>query len=309
VGNLRVGIVNRYTADKERDYPLGQALGHIGATYVPIDVRGMTASLGAQGDPGLTVAGQAGQPDTAFGDLRLDGIVWRVSEDAFPTYADLQWQIARRCVLVNSWRCTRICASKWRTSVELAAAGVRVVPTVLLLPGMKVPAFRGVQTVIKPCVGARGRGVRLAEAGTDPGITEPHVAQPLIRGVAEEQVRALVCGFSSVLAMFRVPSTLSRPGGVRVNNLEAGGVPMLARAEPVRDIARAAASCLGGDLLGVDLVQWNGAWAVLEVNASPGLDGIAQVADVDCYRLAAEAVLSRLRGPHPAAGPAVIPPG
>ena len=96
--------------------------------------------------------------------------------------------------------------------------------------------------------------------------------------------------------MFREPSEQSQPGPVRVNNLEAGGVPLPADAERIRDIALAAATCLGGDLLGVDLVRWNGEWAVLEVNASPGLDGMAQVADVDCYRMAAEAVLNRLRG-------------
>jgi glutathione synthase/RimK-type ligase-like ATP-grasp enzyme len=39
-------------------------------------------------------------------------------------------------------------------------------------------------------------------------------------------------------------------------------------------------------MLGVDLVRRNGEWAVLEVNASPGLDGMARVSDVDCYRLA-----------------------
>lgn len=298
--NLRVGVVNRYTADERHRYPLGLALDRIGARYVPIDVRGIKASLGEDRTPRLTVASEAGKPDPSFDDLMLDGVVWRVSEGAFHAYADLQWLIGRRYVLINDWKCARICANKWRTSVELAAAGVQVVPTILLVPGMKVPAFYGVQTVIKPSVGARGRGVRVAEAGTDPGITEPHVAQPLIGSSAEEQIRALVCGFSSVLAMFRQPAEQSRPGGVPVNNLEAGGLPVPTDAEPVRDIALAAARCLGGDLLGVDLIRYNGEWSVLEVNASPGLDGIARVADVDGYRIAAEAVVSRLRGPRPA---------
>jgi ribosomal protein S6--L-glutamate ligase len=228
-------------------------------------------------------------------DLRLDGVLWRVSEDAFHAYSDVQWLIARRYVLVNNWECTRVCASKWRSSVVLSAAGIGVVPTMLLSPGMKVPAFPGVETVIKPSVSARGRGVRVAEAGTDPGITESYVAQPLIGGPAEDQVRALVCGPGSVLAMIRRPAGPDQPGLMRVNNIEAGAVPAPTGDESVRDIALAAANCLGGDLLGVDLVRRDGKWEVLEVNASPGLDGVAQVAAVDCYRLAAEAVLSRLR--------------
>ena len=189
--NLRVGVVNRYTADKQRRYPLGLALERIGATYVPVDVRGIEASLGEEGSPRLTLAGEAGQPDSRFDDLRLDSVVWRVSEGAFHAYADVQRLIAGRYILVNDWECARICASKWQTSVKLAAAGVRVVPTILLTPGMKAPAFPGVETVIKPCAGARGWEVRVAEAGIDPGIAEPHVAQPLIGGSVEEKVRAL----------------------------------------------------------------------------------------------------------------------
>jgi glutathione synthase/RimK-type ligase-like ATP-grasp enzyme len=305
VKNLRVGVVNRYTADKRRRYPLGLALGRIGAAYVPIDVRAITAALDDNGDQSLTVAGPAGQPGRDIAELRLDGVVWRVSEDDFHAYADVQRLLARRYPLVNGWPCARICADKWRTSTQLADAGIRVVPTVLLTPGMKIPEFPGSATVIKPCVGARGRGVRVAEAGTRPGLTEPHVAQPLIPGPAGEQVRALVCGLSSVLAMVREPGERSAPGLALVNNLEAGGVPAPTGAVPVRDIALAAATCLGGDLLGVDLVRWNGEFAVLEVNASPGLDGIAQVAGVDCYLVAAESVLDGLREQRV---PDIIPP-
>jgi glutathione synthase/RimK-type ligase-like ATP-grasp enzyme len=295
VRSLRVGVVNRYTARKRRCYPLGLALEHGGATYVPIDVREIRASLGEQGTPRLTLAGSAEQRDTSLDELELDGVAWRVSEDAFHAYADVQRLLAQRYVMVNDWACARTCASKWKTSLRLAAAGIRVVPTILLVPGMKVPAFDSAETVIKPCVGAGGRGVRVAEAGTNPRLTEPYVAQPLLSGTTEQHVRALVCGFSSVLAMFREPGEHSGRGGVRVNNLAVGGVPRPAPAEPVRDIALAVADCLAGDLLGVDLARWGGEWAVLEVNSSPGLDGIARVADADPYGIAADAVIDRLR--------------
>jgi glutathione synthase/RimK-type ligase-like ATP-grasp enzyme len=291
----RIGVINRYTADKRRGYPLGLALDAIGAAYVPIDVRAITAALDEDGDQRLLAAEPAGQPARPLAELGLDGVLWRVSEDSFGAYAGVQWTIARRYPLVNRWQCARICADKWRTSTQLAAAGIRVVPTVLLTPGMTVPRFPGFQTVIKPCVGAGGRGVRVAAAGTQPDLAEPHVAQPLIPGPAEEQVRALVCRPSSVLAMIRLPGEASPPDLPQVNNLEAGGVPAPTGAAPIRDIAVAAATCLGGDLLGVDLVWWQGGFAVLEVNASPGLEGIAQVSDEDCYRLAAESVLYGLR--------------
>jgi ribosomal protein S6--L-glutamate ligase len=296
VAALRVGVVNRYTAEKRRRYPVGLALARIGATYVPIDVREISASLGAAGTYRVTVAGAAGQPGSRLEDLDLDGIAWRVSEDAFNAYADIQRLLAQRHVLVNAWACARICANKWQTSLRLAAAGIPVIPTILLVPGMQVPAFNGAETVIKPCVGAGGRGVRTVKSGTDPMINEPHVAQPLLSGDPGENARALVCGFSSVLAMSREPGRRSKQGAVPVNNLAAGGIAARMAADPIRDIALAAAECLDGDLLGVDLVRRNGEWAILEVNASPGLDGIARVADEDCYRIAAEAILSRLKG-------------
>jgi hypothetical protein len=120
-------------------------------------------------------------------------------------------------------------------------------------------------------------------------------------------VRALVCGFSSVLAMFREPGERSRPGRVRVNNLEAGGVPVPAAAEPVRDIALAAATCLGGDLLGGDLVRRTASGRFSRSTPPPGSTAShGSPTWTACYRLAAEAVLSRLRGPR-AIGAAVIP--
>lgn len=291
--NLRVGVVNRYAADERHTYPLGLALHALGATFVPIDVRSLAASIGHDQLIRLGLADDLDQI-ADFDELRLDGVVWRVSEAAFRTYSDLQWQISRRYLLSNSWECGCVCADKWRTSVKLSEAGIGVVPTILLLPGAKVPAFSHADTIIKPSVGARGQGVRPAQAGTDPGIDEPYVAQPLIGGAASAQIRALVCGFTEVAAMYRLPTNPSGHGRLQVNNLESGGTPMAASAAPVRDIAMAAARCLGGDVLGVDLIRYEGEWVVLEVNGSPGLDGIASVTDVNIHRLAAEAILRRL---------------
>lgn len=255
----RIGVVNRYTAKKRRRYPLGLALNRSGHTYVPIDVREINASLGEQGAPQLTLAGGDEQQGTSLEELKLDGIAWRVSEGAFHAYADIQGLLARRYALVNDWACARICVSKWKTSLRLAAADIRVVPTILLVPGMKVPAFSGTETVIKPCTGARGRGVRVAEAGTGPGIIEPHVAQPLLPGAGAASAGT---GMRVLLGAAHVPAghvprarRARRPEGSGGQQPRGRGVPVSAPAEPVRDIALAAAECLDGDLLGVDLVR------------------------------------------------------
>lgn len=295
VGKLRVGVVNRYTPEKRRNYPLGLAIERAGAVFVPIDVRDIAASIGRHGGLDVRVAGDL-QPDTSLGDLQVDGIAWRVSEATFNDYACIQHLLAGHYIVVNDWECASTCADKWRTSERLAAAGIQVVPTTLLTPGMKVPRFAtGTDTVIKPCVGAGGEGVRLAKAGSDPAITEPHIAQPLIGGTFEDQVRTMVCGLKDVFAMIREPGQRTRGESLKVNNLEAGGRPVPADPGPVREISLITASCLGGEVLGVDLVKWNGDWAVLEVNSSPGIGGVDQVSDEDCYLAAAQSIMNRMR--------------
>ncbi|WP_305783964.1 ATP-grasp domain-containing protein [Symbioplanes lichenis] len=280
----RIGVVSRYTDRSRAGYPLGLALQRLGATYVPIDVRDVTAAVDGPGPPRVRI----GEPD--LDEFKLDGLLWRISENDLYRFIEAQRLLAGRLPMINPLPCHEICADKWSTSVALAAAGVPIVPTTLLSPGNPVPAFPGVATVIKPVVGARGRGLRIASARSVPPIDEVHVAQPQIGGAVTDQVRALVCGRDQVLAAYRVPQ-LTRPDGLPVNNLEAGGTPLAAAAEPVRDLALAAARHLGGVLLGVDLVRWNGEWAVLEVNSSPGMSGVAAVSDVDAYELAARAVL------------------
>lgn len=282
-----VGVVNRYVPGTRASYPLGLALRRVGAIYVPVDVRDVGGALGGPGPPHVTIGGRD------LDDLRLDGLLWRVSENDFYQFSDAQRLLAARLPMVNTLPCHQICMNKWSTSVALAAEGIPVVPSTLVLPGNPVPTFPHRATVIKPVVGARGRGVRVAAAGSVPAITEAYVAQPLVSTAIEDQVRTLVCGADVVLAAHRVPAA-TPTGGLQVNNLEAGGTPRPARVGPVREIATAAAQVLGGVLLGIDLVRWNGAWAVLEANSAPGLSGIASVSHVDGYVAAARAVISAI---------------
>jgi glutathione synthase/RimK-type ligase-like ATP-grasp enzyme len=288
---MRVGIVNRFTAATRSRYPLGLALERVGATFVPIEIHEVTGVLGSSGPPRVVVG------DVDLDTLDLDGLVWRVSENDFHRFADLQRLLAGRLPMVNTLGCHERCADKWTTSVALAGAGIEIVPTTLLSPGTAVPAFPRTETVIKPTIGARGRGVRIADAGSVPPAEESYLAQPRVGGTPEDQIRALVCGPETVLALHRVPA--GHGPALRVNNFEAGGKPRAARAEPIRDIALTTAHVLGAALLGVDLVRWEGKWAVLEANSSPGLTGISRVTDVDCYRLAAEAIVAAIRSAVP----------
>jgi glutathione synthase/RimK-type ligase-like ATP-grasp enzyme len=292
----RVGIIQTFEPGERWTYGLGLALEAMGADWVPIEARFLKVSVNESGAPVVLIDGDPDLEETCIDDLRLDSIVWRVSEADFYNYANVFDTLADTHLMVNDWRCIWICSDKWRTSARLAGWGVPVVPTVLLTPGMKVPEFPGFKTVVKPSVGASGNGVRLEPPGSKPVINEPHVAQPLVPGPSCDHIRVIVCGEEPVASIHRIPSEGHRGHEIEVNNVAAGGVPARAPMEPVRNIAVEVARQLGGDIIGIDLVPWRGGFAVLEVNSSPGFNLIEETLGVNCFWQAAEQVLRRVGG-------------
>lgn len=255
--------------------------------------------VGERGAASLLIENDPDLQEKSVEELALDAVVWRVSEGDFYHYSNIFAFLSERYPMVNDRECVWTCSDKWRTSRRLAAAGIPVVPTVLLAPGMPVPEFEGHRTIIKPSVGASGNGVRLAEPGTLPTILTPHVAQPLVEGPSSEHIRAIVCGLEPVVAIHRIPRPDQTGIGLEINNVAAGGVPVVAPLDPVRDFAVRTAECVGGDIIGVDFVPWNDGFAVLEVNSSPGFNGILEATGVDCFQFSAEQVLRRIRGTEP----------
>jgi glutathione synthase/RimK-type ligase-like ATP-grasp enzyme len=291
---IRIGIVSIYEPGERWSYPLGSALERIGADWVPLEGRHLKAVVNDDRTTSLLIDGDPDIEEMSVEELALDGIVWRVSEGDYCHYANVFGWLSQRYPTVNNWRCTWTCSDKWRTSTKLAASGITVVPTVLLTPHLEIPAFPNHKTVIKPSVGAGGHGVRLATPGTMPGITVPHVAQPLVTGPSSAHIRVVVCGLQPVASIHRIPAAKHIGNEIDINNVAAGGTPVPAPMEPVQELAVQVARCLGGDILGIDLVPWNGGFAVLEVNSSPGFNGIAETLGIDCFDFAAKHALSRI---------------
>lgn len=291
----RIGIIQTFEPGERWTYGLGFALEEMGAEWIPIEGHYLKAVVGDVGEPSVLLDGDPDLKEQSVDELSLDGIVWRVSEADFYNYANIFDNLSHRYLMVNDWRCVWLCSDKWRTSAELAASGIAVVPTVLLTPGMAVPLFPGFKTVVKPSVGASGHGVRLEPPGSVPQIAEPHVAQPLVPGPSSAHIRVIVCGSEPVASIHRIPGEGHLGNEIEVNNVAAGGTPIRAPMEPVHEIAVEVARCLGGDIIGIDLVPWNGGFAVLEVNSSPGFNGIADALGVDCFQSAARQVLTRIR--------------
>lgn len=179
---------------------------------------------------------------------------------------------------------------RWNTDksylVQLAAAGVPVVPTLVVDGEEELPAAVAEYdaAVVKPCVGAGGRGVVVFD-GTDggpAGLDEsmlnpgPWIVQPLVESVRTEgETSVFVLGGEVVSQAQKRPAT----GEIRVHE-QYGGVTVAVpvsdeAAELARRTVRAAESILGAtlDYARVDAMRLaDGTLAVSELEVTePGL--------------------------------------
>lgn len=143
----------------------------------------------------------------------------------------------------------------------------------------------GTPVVIKLVEGTQGMGVILAETeASAKSIIEAFSAaninilvQEYIAEAEGRDVRALVVGGQVVAAMERVGKT-----GEFRSNLHRGGITAETNiTEEEQTAAVQAASVLGLNVAGVDMLRSNRGPMVVEVNASPGLKGIERATGVD----------------------------
>jgi ribosomal protein S6--L-glutamate ligase len=143
----------------------------------------------------------------------------------------------------------------------------------------------GAPLVIKLLEGTQGIGVVLAETqqaaksvieafrGLDANI----LVQEFIKEAGGMDIRCFVIGEKVVAAMKRQGA----PGEFR-SNLHRGGSAAKVRLTPEeRSTAIRAAKAMGLRVAGVDLLRSNHGPVVMEVNSSPGLEGIEKATDTD----------------------------
>jgi len=169
----------------------------------------------------------------------------------------------------------------------LAAAGIPVVPTVVPAGPDAVPRvieqLGGPPVVLKIAGGTQGRGVVLAESlAAARSILEGFAAcghrvlvQP--RLPVDDDVRLLVVGGRTVAAMRR----LVPPGDFRANLHRGGTAEAFHPDDTLASLAARAADLLGLRLAGVDVLLGPDGPLVLEVNASPGLEGIEAASGIN----------------------------
>jgi ribosomal protein S6--L-glutamate ligase len=143
----------------------------------------------------------------------------------------------------------------------------------------------GVPVVIKLLEGTQGMGVILAETeGSAKSIIEAFSAanvnimvQEFIREANGSDIRALVVGGEVVAATKRI----GRPGEFRANLHRGGTAVRVELTNEERQIASRAATALGLNVSGVDMVRSSHGPLVMEVNSSPGLEGIEGASGID----------------------------
>lgn len=143
----------------------------------------------------------------------------------------------------------------------------------------------GAPLVIKLLAGTQGRGVVLAETNKAAesvidAFRELHadfMVQEYIKEAGGADIRCFVIGDKVVAAMKRQ----AKEGEFR-SNLHRGGVASLVKLTPEeRSTAVRAANIMGLNVAGVDIVRSNHGPVVLEVNSSPGLEGIEKATNKD----------------------------
>lgn len=143
----------------------------------------------------------------------------------------------------------------------------------------------GAPLVVKLLEGTQGKGVVLAETKKAAesvidafrGLKADFLVQEFIKEAGGADLRCFVIGEKVVAAMKRQ----AKDGEFR-SNLHRGGVATVVKITPEeRSTAVRAARIMGLNVAGVDLLRSNHGPVVMEVNSSPGLEGIEQATGKD----------------------------
>ena len=143
----------------------------------------------------------------------------------------------------------------------------------------------GPPVVVKLLEGTQGIGVVLAESTRAAssvieafhGLEQHILIQKFVKEAKGADIRAFVIGRKVVAAMRR-----QAPGGEFRSNLHRGGTATKIKLPPdYRKTALAATRALGLRVAGVDMLESKNGPMIMEVNSSPGLEGITKTTSLD----------------------------
>lgn len=204
---------------------------------------------------------------------------------------------------VNNARAIAESRDKLRCLQVLTEAGMLVPPSVLTRTsrGLKlaVQSVKGLPVVLKVLQGTQGVGVMLVDTpialesvlDTLWGLEQDVVVQQFIAEGAGRDYRAFVVGDRVVAAMMR-----TAPEGEFRSNIHRGGEGTPVKLPKAFErAALKAAHTLGLGIAGVDLMESNQGPMILEVNSSPGFEGIERATGLNIGRAMVEHIVKSAR--------------
>jgi ribosomal protein S6--L-glutamate ligase len=143
----------------------------------------------------------------------------------------------------------------------------------------------GAPLVVKLTEGTQGKGIVLAETkkAAESVIDAFHeldanfLVQEFIKEAGGSDIRCFVIGEKVVAAMMRV----AKEGEFRSNLHRGGSAHLIKLSKDERATAVRAAKTMGLNMAGVDILRSNRGPLVMEVNSSPGLEGIETATEKD----------------------------
>lgn len=221
---------------------------------------------------------------------RLDAIVPRIAAKSGPlSLAVLRQfeQLGTFCL--NNSGSIAIAHDKLRTAQVMVRNQIPIPQSAWVLKQSDIPTalskLGGAPIIIKILSGSQGAGVVLAETNKTAEaiveallITQPAVLlQQFVKESAGSDIRAFVVGDRVVASMKRTASG----GDFRSNIHQGGSAHALTLDDHTQQVAIRAAHAVGLRVAGVDLIEGKNGPLVIEVNSSPGLEGIEGATGMD----------------------------
>ncbi|RDE83304.1 RimK family alpha-L-glutamate ligase [Haemophilus parahaemolyticus] len=194
----------------------------------------------------------------------------------------------KKIKVLNNAQAFRLARDKWQSLQLLAAYGLPIPSTSYigeLVESSSQLALHFPAVVLKTLVGMQGTGVELYEETSAAlnklkmlkQVGEKALVQDFIAETRGQDIRAFVIGDQVVASMQRTAGN----GDFRANLHQGGKAESIELTEEEKQIAIQATKAIRLDVAGVDLIRSKQGPMILEVNASPGLEGIETVSGKD----------------------------
>jgi len=192
----------------------------------------------------------------------VDDIIWICGMEQDGRQFEVLNALSQENRVINTPESIALCANKARTTEILSRHGITTPETLFTTSREEGADFieRHGKVVYKPLYGYGGEGIRLI-TGMDEAGAPPYYLQEYIPN--DRDFRVFVIAGEAIGAITRRSQSLT-------HNIHQGGAgKAIDIPDDMREIAEAAASPIGTDYCGVDLLRDRGGYTVLEVNGTP----------------------------------------